>query len=89
MISRMHRWFVEHPRSVGESYAEHCVVAARFGLSMVAGGFGCLVHAVFPALFERTGSSAVKTLYGEMLAREPGTQGPAHEEPEWQLEYEI
>ena len=89
MSSRLHQWFVAHPRSVGESYGEHFAVAARFGFSMVAGGFGCLVHAVFPALFERTGSSAVKTLYGEMLARQPGAQRPAHEEPEWQLEYEI
>jgi hypothetical protein len=56
---------------------------------MMAGGLGCLVHAIFPALFERTGSSAVKTLYGEMLARQPGVPRPAHEEPEWQIEYEI
>jgi hypothetical protein len=89
MASRLHQWFLAHPRSVGESYAEHCGVATRFGLSMVAGGLGCLVHAVFPALFERTGSGAVKKLYGEMLARQPGSQRPAHEEPEWQLEYEI
>jgi len=89
MPASLRNWFLAHPHSVGESYGEHFAVATRFGLSMVAGGFGCLVHAVFPALFERTGSSAVKTLYGEMLARQPGAQRPAHEEPEWQLEYEI
>ena len=89
MPAKLRQWFLAHPHSVGESYLEHLFVAARFGLSMVAGGFGCLVHAVCPALFERTGSTAVKSLYGEMLARQPGSQRPAHEEPEWQLEYEI
>ena len=41
-----------------------------------------------PALFVRTGSTAVKRLYGEMAARQPDLATP-HQEPEWQLEYEI
>src|SRR3712207_8717274 len=45
---------------VGESYPEHFTVAARFGLRMIAGGLGCLVHAVFPFLCERTGSDTVR-----------------------------
>ena len=89
MISRLHQWFVAHPRSVGESYAEHCGVASRFGLSMVVGGFACLVHALFPALFERTGSGAIKRLYSEMVARQPGNVRPAYDGPEWRPEYEI
>jgi hypothetical protein len=89
MPANLRNWFLAHPESVGESYVQHLTVASRFGLSMVAGGLGCLVHAIFPALFERTGSGAVKKLYGEMLARQPGAPRPAHEEPEWQLEYEI
>lgn len=89
MPSPFHRLFLAHPRSVGESYAEHFGVACRFGLGMLRGGFACLVHALVPALCERTGSSAVKRLYGEMAARQPGTPRPAHEEPHWQVEYEI
>ena len=89
MTSPLERLFVAHPRSVGETYAEHFVVAARFGFSMLRGGFACLVHALVPALCERTGSATVKALYGEMVSRQPGAPRPAHEEPQWQVEYEI
>ncbi|MGK6320129.1 DUF6356 family protein [Sphingomonas sp. DT-204] len=89
MANPLHRWFVEHPQSVGESYIEHFGVASRFGLTMVAGGLACFVHALVPALCTRTGSSAVKRLYSEMVSRQPGARRPAYEEPHWRPEYEI
>ena len=89
MASPLRRWFVAHPESVGESYAEHFGVAVRFGLTMIGGGFVCLVHALFPALFERTGSTAIKRLYSEMVARQPGAPRPAYDDPQWRPEYEI
>ena len=89
MTPLIHRWFAKHPRSVGESYAEHFRAAARFGLAMVSGGVACLAHALVPALFERTGSRTVKRLYGEMAARQPGLPRPAHDDPRWRPEYEI
>lgn len=88
-VGPLRLWFTAHPRSVGESYAEHFVTAARFGLAMIAGGLACFVHAVFPALFKRTGSGTIKRLYSAMAARQPSGVRPAHEEPYWQLEYEI
>jgi len=89
MTSLIHRWFAEHPRSVGESYAEHFRTAACFGLALVSGGVACLAHALVPALFERTGSRTVKRLYAEMAARQPGLLHSAHEDPLWLPEYEI
>ena len=89
MANPLHRWFVAHPQSVGESYTEHFGVASRFGVTMVAGGLACFVHAVFPNLFTRTGSGTVKRLYSQMVSRQPGNQRPAYEEPEWRPEYEI
>ena len=89
MITMMQRWFADHPRSVGESYAEHFRAAARYGLAMVSGGLACLLHALVPALFERTGSRTVKRLYAEMAARQPSQLRPAHEDPRWRPEYEI
>lgn len=68
MISSILLRFTRHPHSIGETYAEHFATAARFALAMITGGLACLVHAVFPALFERTGSGAVKRLYSEMAA---------------------
>jgi len=53
------RLFLDHPASVGESYAEHFGVASRFGVTLIGGGLGCLVHAVVPAAFKTTGSQTV------------------------------
>ena len=89
MTSLIHRCFAAHPRSVGESYAEHFRTAARFGLMLLSGGLACLAHALVPALFERTGSRTVKRLYAQMTARQPGMMRPAHEDPRWRPEYEI
>ncbi|HWK35806.1 DUF6356 family protein [Sphingomonas sp.] len=89
MANLFHRWFVEHPQSVDETYAEHFGVASRFGWTMVTGGLACFVHAVLPNFFTRTGSTAVKRLYSEMVARQPGVRRPAYDEPNWRPEYEI
>jgi len=55
------------------------------------GGAACVVHAIVPVLFVRTASDAVKRLYGQMMARQPGLAARplAHQQPEWQIEYEI
>ncbi len=59
--------FTEHPASVGETYGEHFRVASSFGWSMLTGGAACLVHAVFPFLCTRTGSSTVARLHTRMV----------------------
>jgi hypothetical protein len=61
--------FSKHPREVGESYGEHFAVAAGFGLKMIGGGLACLVHAVLPFLFERTGSETVRRLNATLCKR--------------------
>lgn len=85
------RIFIDHPRSVGESYTEHASTAGRFGVAMVTGGLACIVHAVLPSVFERTASNTVKRLYEQMKARQPAfaEKRPAFREPEWLPEYEI
>ena len=89
MSNPIDRWFAAHPRSVGETYPEHFGIAVRVGSAMLAGGLACFVHALFPKLFERTGSSAIKRLYEKLMARQPGSAPLAHEEPSWRPEYEI
>jgi hypothetical protein len=54
---------------VGESYFEHAGIAGRFGAAMVAGGIKCLLHAVMPAVFERSASECVARLNGELTRR--------------------
>ncbi|TLY55134.1 MAG: hypothetical protein E6K35_11950 [Gammaproteobacteria bacterium] len=56
------RLFSEHPASVGETYGEHMSRAACFGVRMMLAGMACLVHAVLPFLFVRTGSRTIAEL---------------------------
>jgi hypothetical protein len=63
------RSFVDHPRSVGETYGEHFAVALGFGLRLIAAGLACLLHACVPAWFTRSGSSAVRALARELEER--------------------
>jgi hypothetical protein len=61
------RAFSEHPASVGETYSEHMGHAACFGLRMIGAGIACLVHALLPFLFARTGSAAIAELNDRMV----------------------
>lgn len=65
MIGRL---FTEHPASVDETYFEHLLTAGSFSLRMFAASLACLVHAVLPFLFVRTGSVAIEDLHDRMVA---------------------
>jgi hypothetical protein len=65
----LRRLFVEHPESVGESYSEHLSVASWYGVRLLGAGFACMVHAVLPFLFVRTGSATIERLHGHMTGR--------------------
>jgi hypothetical protein len=59
--------FTDHPRSVGETYFEHMESSWSFGARMMLAAMACLIHGIFPFLFTRTGSSAIRSLYNDML----------------------
>jgi len=59
----MYKLFTQHPASVGETYFEHLLMAGGFALSMFAAACVCLVHALLPFMFEKTGSRMVADLY--------------------------
>ncbi len=60
--------FTRHPATVGETYGEHFASAGGFALRLFGAGAACLVHAVLPFLFVKTGSAAVKHLHDLMVA---------------------
>ena len=60
--------FFDHPHAFGETYWQHHRRALHFGVSMISAGAACLMHALLPAVFVRTASSMVQTLYDEMRA---------------------
>lgn len=63
------RLFLDHPASVGESYAEHLGVASSFGVRMIGGGIGCMVHAILPFAFKSAGSDTIGALHRDLVAK--------------------
>ena len=61
--------FTDHPHSVGETYVEHLESASSFGSRMILAGIACLIHGVFPFIFVRTGSTAVRALHSDMVSK--------------------
>ena len=60
-------FLTDHLDEVGESYWKHMLKAAGFAMAMLVGGVACLVHAVLPFLFVRTGSTRVRHLHEVMV----------------------
>lgn len=68
------RLFLDHPRSVGESYLEHQRHAFGFGISLLGAALACLVHAMVPGLFVRTGSECITRLHDRMVVNRTRTR---------------
>ena len=60
--------FLRHPRTVGESYVEHMIAALGFAGRLAIAALACFVHALVPALCERTGSRIVAQLNLAMIS---------------------
>jgi len=77
--------FTDHPSQVGETYIEHFLAASSFGVPMIVTGFACLLHGIFPFLFEKTGSNLVRKLYDRMVTNrvKPAEAESAERPIEW------
>ena len=62
--------FLEHPRSIGETYSEHQRGAFEIGATLIAAGFACLIHGLVPAVFGDTGSRVVSQVYQRITDRQ-------------------
>jgi hypothetical protein len=74
----MFRAFTDHPESVGETYFEHMCSASWFAMTMFVGAVACLLHAIFPFAFQKSGSRRIKLLHERMVTnrhRAPTQQG--------------
>jgi hypothetical protein len=63
--------FTKHPNSIGEGYFEHMKFASLFGLNMIVGGLACIIHAIFPFLFQKTGSDYLLKMTYTFVERMP------------------
>jgi hypothetical protein len=70
------RLFVDHPKSLGMSWAEHGAGAVVIGARMVGAGIACIVHAVVPGIFTQTAGKTVLDLHDHMMQRRAGAANP-------------
>jgi hypothetical protein len=77
----IHRLFLDHPQSMGETYFEHQRVALSFAFSLLIAALACAVHALIPGLCASTGSRAVADLNDRLVVNRRGH--PAFEDRAW------
>jgi Family of unknown function (DUF6356) len=70
------RLFVEHPRSLGMSWAQHGIGALAIGATLVGAGAACLVHAVVPGWFTQTAGKTVTRIYDHIQSRKASAPDP-------------
>jgi hypothetical protein len=68
--------FLDHPRSLGMSWAGHGAGAVRIGMKMIGGGVACLVHALVPGVFTETAGRTVSDLHDYMVRRRAAAPDP-------------
>ena len=78
MLSKI---FLDHPRSVDETYFQHMGMAFGFGAKMVCAGFACLLHGLFPFLFVTTGKQCIETLHDRMVVNRDRRKRAAQDMP--------
>ena len=66
--------FTQHPATVGETYGQHFMVAAKFSATLFCAAMAALVHAVLPAFFESTASRKIEELHTLMANRHSAQQ---------------
>jgi hypothetical protein len=63
------RLFLDHPREVGESYVEHFVASAGYGLRVLKVAGFCFVHALVPGLYKTKASDTIRRMASELGGR--------------------
>ena len=72
----VHRLFLDHPRSLGMSWASHGIGAVKIGAELIGAGAACLVHALVPAWFTQTAGKTVERMHDHMIKRKAGATNP-------------
>jgi hypothetical protein len=64
------RLFLDHPRSVDESYFEHLLFAGGFAVRLMGAGLAALIHALIPCLFEKTAGNMIMRMHSKISNRD-------------------
>ena len=70
------RLFLDHPRSLGMSWASHGVGAVKIGAELIGAGAACIVHAAVPGWFTQTAGKTVERMHDHMIKRRTGAANP-------------
>ncbi|BET13763.1 DUF6356 family protein [Pandoraea sputorum] len=73
--------FTQHPASVGENYLQHLGTSLSFALPLLGACLACLVHAVLPFMFEKTGSRIITRLHDRMVTHRDRRAGHQTQSP--------
>lgn len=70
------RLFVDHPRSLGMSWAGHGAGAVKIGAELIGAGCAAIVHAIVPGWFTETAGKTVTRIYDHIQERKAGAENP-------------
>jgi hypothetical protein len=60
------RLFLNHPRSLGMSWAAHGTGAFKVGFQLIGAGLAAMIHGLIPAVFGETASGTVTRVYEQI-----------------------
>lgn len=70
------RLFVEHPRSLGMTWASHGAGAVKIGTELIGAGCAAMVHAAVPGWFTETAGKTVARIYDHIQSRKAAAADP-------------
>ncbi len=68
-MKKIKKLFTDHPHSMDETYCQHLICAASYGLRMIFAGFAAIIHSILPFLFETTASDLAREITGDVKSR--------------------
>ncbi|MFP5328880.1 MAG: DUF6356 family protein [Alphaproteobacteria bacterium] len=70
------RLFLEHPRSLGMSWAGHGAGAIKIGAELIGAGLAAMIHAAVPGWFTETAGRTVARIYDHIQKRKTNAANP-------------
>ena len=68
--------FVEHPHSLGMTWASHAAGAVKIGAELIGAGCAAIIHAAVPGLFSETAGRTVTRIYDHIQQRKSASDNP-------------
>ena len=72
----LNRLFLDHPHSLGMTWASHGTGAVKIGAELIGAGCAAIVHALVPGWFTETAGRTVTRIYDHIQQRKSGSENP-------------